>query len=32
VEGFLEIPPNWDLWVHLFCAELYTLVTTTTAA
>jgi hypothetical protein len=19
-EGFLGIPVNWDLWVHLFCA------------
>jgi hypothetical protein len=28
-EGFLGIPPNWDLWVHLFRAELYTLVTPT---
>jgi hypothetical protein len=28
-EGFLGIPPNWDLWVHLFHAELYTLVTPT---
>jgi hypothetical protein len=24
-EGFLGIPVNWDLWVHLFRAELYTL-------
>jgi hypothetical protein len=24
-EGFLWIPPNWDLWVHLFRAELHTL-------
>jgi hypothetical protein len=22
-EGFLEIPVNWDLWIHLFRAELY---------
>jgi hypothetical protein len=28
-EGFLGIPSNWDLWVHLFRAELYTLVTPT---
>jgi hypothetical protein len=26
-EGFLGIPVNWDLWVHLFRAELHTLVT-----
>jgi hypothetical protein len=26
-EGFLGIPANWDLWVHLFCAELHTLST-----
>jgi hypothetical protein len=26
-EGFLEIPVNWDLWVHLFRAELHTLST-----
>jgi hypothetical protein len=26
-EGFLGIPVNWDLWVHLFCAELHTLPT-----
>jgi hypothetical protein len=26
-EGFLGIPANWDLWVHLFHAELHTLVT-----
>jgi hypothetical protein len=26
-EGFLGIPPNWDLWVHLFRAELHTLAT-----
>jgi hypothetical protein len=26
-EGFLGIPVNWDLWVHLFCAELHTLST-----
>jgi hypothetical protein len=24
-EGFLGIPVNWDLWVHLFHAELHTL-------
>jgi hypothetical protein len=29
-EGFLGIPVNWDLWVHLFRAELYTLTTTET--
>jgi hypothetical protein len=29
-EGFLGIPVNWDLWVHLFRAELYTLPTTET--
>jgi hypothetical protein len=27
-EGFLGIPMNWDLWVHLFRAELHTLATT----
>jgi hypothetical protein len=26
-EGFLGIPVNWDLWIHLFCAELPTLPT-----
>jgi hypothetical protein len=26
-EGFLGIPGNWDLWVHVFRAELYTLPT-----
>jgi hypothetical protein len=26
-EGFLGISVNWDLWVHLFCTELHTLVT-----
>jgi hypothetical protein len=26
-EGFLGIPTNWDLWVHLFRAELHTLTT-----
>jgi hypothetical protein len=26
-EGFLGIPVNWDLWVHLFCAKLHTLPT-----
>jgi hypothetical protein len=25
-ERFLGIPVNWDLWVHLFSAELHTLV------
>jgi hypothetical protein len=29
-EGFLGIPVNWDLWVHLFHAELHTLATTET--
>jgi hypothetical protein len=24
-EGFLGIPTKWDLWVHLFLAELHTL-------
>jgi hypothetical protein len=24
-EGFLGIPVNWDIWVHLFRAELHTL-------
>jgi hypothetical protein len=24
-EVFLGIPANWDLWVHLFCAEIHTL-------
>jgi hypothetical protein len=23
-EGYLGIPVNWDLWVHLFRAELFT--------
>jgi hypothetical protein len=27
-EKFLGIPANWDLWVHLFRAELHTLSTT----
>jgi hypothetical protein len=27
-EDFLGIPVNWDLWVHLFRAELFTLPTT----
>jgi hypothetical protein len=27
-EGFLGIPVNWDLWVHLFRAELHTLTHT----
>jgi hypothetical protein len=26
-EGFLGIPVNWDLWVHLFRTELHTLAT-----
>jgi hypothetical protein len=26
-KGFLGIPVNWDLWVHLFRAELHTLAT-----
>jgi hypothetical protein len=26
-EGFLGIPASWDLWVHLFRAELHTLST-----
>jgi hypothetical protein len=26
-EGFLGIPVNWDLWVHLFRAEMHTLTT-----
>jgi hypothetical protein len=26
-EGFLGIPTNWDLWVHLFHAKLHTLST-----
>jgi hypothetical protein len=26
-EGFLGISANWDLWVHLFRAELHTLTT-----
>jgi hypothetical protein len=26
-EGFLGIPANWDLWVHLFHVELHTLAT-----
>jgi hypothetical protein len=26
-EGFLGIPVNWDLWVHLIRAELHTLAT-----
>jgi hypothetical protein len=26
-EGFLGIPVNWDLWFHLFRAELHTLYT-----
>jgi hypothetical protein len=31
-EGFLGIPVNWDLWVHLFHAELHTLATGETRA
>jgi hypothetical protein len=27
-EGYLGIPVNWDLWVHLFRAELFTQPTT----
>jgi hypothetical protein len=27
-EGFLGIPVNWDLWIHLFRAELFKLPTT----
>jgi hypothetical protein len=27
-EGFLGISVNWDLWIHLFHAELFTLPTT----
>jgi hypothetical protein len=23
-EGYLGIPVNWDLWIHLFGAELFT--------
>jgi hypothetical protein len=26
-EGFLGISVNWDLWIHLFRAELHTLAT-----
>jgi hypothetical protein len=26
-EGFLGVPVNWDLWVHLFRAELHTATT-----
>jgi hypothetical protein len=29
-EGFLGIPVNWDLWVHLFRAELHTVATAET--
>jgi hypothetical protein len=29
-KGFLGIPVNWDLWVHHFRAELYTVPTTET--
>jgi hypothetical protein len=24
-EGFLGIDPHWDLWIHLFSAELFAL-------
>jgi hypothetical protein len=27
-EGFLGIPVNWDLWIHLFRVELHTVATT----
>jgi hypothetical protein len=26
-EGFLGIDPHWDLWTHLFSAELFALMT-----
>jgi hypothetical protein len=26
-EGFLGIDPHWDLWTHLFSAELFALTT-----
>jgi hypothetical protein len=29
-EGFMGIPVNWDLWIHLFRAELHTVATTET--
>jgi hypothetical protein len=29
-EGLLGIPVNWDIWVHLFRAELHTLATAET--
>jgi hypothetical protein len=29
-EGFLGIPVNWDVWIHLFCAELHTVATNET--
>jgi hypothetical protein len=29
-EGFLGIPVNWDLWVHLFRMELHTVATAET--
>jgi hypothetical protein len=29
-EGFLRIPVNWDLWIHLFRAEPHTVATTKT--
>jgi hypothetical protein len=27
-KGFLGVPVNWDLWIHLFCVELHTIATT----
>jgi hypothetical protein len=29
-EGLLGIPVNWDLWIHLFRAELHTVATSET--
>jgi hypothetical protein len=29
-EGILGIPVNWDLWIHLFHAELHTIATNET--
>jgi hypothetical protein len=29
-EGFLGFPVNWDLWIHLFHAELHTVTTAET--
>jgi hypothetical protein len=26
-EGFLGVDPNWDMWTHLFSAELFALTT-----